>query len=325
MKVRNYAGAAALVAVSLTGVIAAPAGATDRGADRGAGTYERKSRSPRPETIALPDGWRPEGIAAGRGSTFYVGSIPTGAIFKGDVRTGEGDVLVPPQTGRAAIGVAFDARGNRLFVAGGGTGKAFVYDAETGAALAEYVLTTATPTFVNDVVVARDSVWLTDSQQAQLYQLPLKGGKLPVQADVKTVPVPDTPYTTGNNLNGVEAVLGGGKWLIAVQSNVGKLWLIDATSGKATAIDLGGDTVVNGDGLLVRGRTLYVMQNRDNKIAVVRLSEDYKRGTIVDYITDADFDVPSTIDIIGGAIYAVNARFGVASPDTASYAVVKAG
>ena len=29
---------------------------------------------------------------------------------------------------------------------------------------------------------------------------------------------------------------------------------------------------MNGDGLLLDGRTLYVVQNRDNKVAVVRLS-----------------------------------------------------
>ena len=33
-----------------------------------------------PETIPLPNGWQPEGIAIGRGTTFYVGSIPTGAV-----------------------------------------------------------------------------------------------------------------------------------------------------------------------------------------------------------------------------------------------------
>ena len=80
-----------------------------------------------PATIALPNGWQPEGIAVGDGSTFYVGSIPTGAVYRGDLRTGKGATLVPGATGRAAIGVEHD-RG-RLFVAGGMTGKAFVYNA----------------------------------------------------------------------------------------------------------------------------------------------------------------------------------------------------
>ena len=60
-----------------------------------------------PDTIRLPDGWQPEGIAAGRGTSLYVGSIPTGAIWKGDARTGRGDVLVgaspaaPPSASRS--------------------------------------------------------------------------------------------------------------------------------------------------------------------------------------------------------------------------------
>ena len=79
---------------------------------------------PYPETIPLPNGWQPEGIAIGKGTTFYVGSIPTGAIFRGDLRTGKGSTLVSGASGRAAVGVAHD-RG-RLFVAGGPTGKGFV-------------------------------------------------------------------------------------------------------------------------------------------------------------------------------------------------------
>ena len=69
-----------------------------------------------PEEISLPNGFRPEGISIGNGSTFYVGSIPTGAIYRGDLRTGEGGVLVPGVGGRAAIGTKFD-RG-LLYVAG---------------------------------------------------------------------------------------------------------------------------------------------------------------------------------------------------------------
>src|SRR5512145_1311370 len=78
-----------------------------------------------PTRIDLPDGLQPEGIATA-GTQFYVGSIPTGRVLRGDLRTGEWSELVPPQ-GRAAIGMKVD-RG-RLFVAGGGTGGAWVYDA----------------------------------------------------------------------------------------------------------------------------------------------------------------------------------------------------
>src|SRR5512138_3425501 len=69
-----------------------------------------------PAVIPLPDGLQPEGIAAGQGTTFYVGSIPTGAIYRGDLQTGKGEVLVQPQEGRQAIGLKYDNRTKYLFV-----------------------------------------------------------------------------------------------------------------------------------------------------------------------------------------------------------------
>ncbi|MFN2469895.1 MAG: hypothetical protein ABR583_02695 [Gaiellaceae bacterium] len=64
--------------------------------------------------------------------------------------------------------------GRLLFVSGAGTGKAFVYDARTGAPLATYQLATTTPTFINDVVVTRKAAYFTDSRQQVLYRLPLR-------------------------------------------------------------------------------------------------------------------------------------------------------
>jgi len=135
-----------------------------------------------PETIPLPNGFRPEGISIGNGTTFYVGSIPTGAVYRGDLRTGTGAVLVPGATGRAAIGVEFD-RG-LLYVAGGPTGKAFLYASETGALVREVQLALepvdpSNPTFVNDVVVTRDAAYFTDSRRAAIYRLDLAADGTP--------------------------------------------------------------------------------------------------------------------------------------------------
>ena len=41
-----------------------------------------------PETIALPPGWQPEGIASGRGNELFVGSIPTGRVLRVDPKRG---------------------------------------------------------------------------------------------------------------------------------------------------------------------------------------------------------------------------------------------
>src|SRR6185503_7948559 len=120
--------------------------------------------APLPESIPLPNGFQPEGIARGPGTTFFVGSIPTGAIYQGDAVTGEGDILVPAQDGRNAIGLKYDPRTHLLFVSGGGTGFAYVYNADTGENVAEIQLSTL-PSFINDVVIARDAAYFTNSFQ----------------------------------------------------------------------------------------------------------------------------------------------------------------
>jgi sugar lactone lactonase YvrE len=280
-----------------------------------------------PDTIRLPDGWQPEGIASGRGTSLYVGSIPTGAVWKGDARTGRGDVLVPGQAGRSAIGIKVDRR-NRLFVAGGATGKGFVYDARSGADLASYQLAPADApaTFVNDVAVTSRAAWFTDSRIQQLYALPLgRHGRLPAQSQVRTLPLTgDLVYQEGNNLNGIVAARGG-RTLLSVQTNTGKLFRINPRTGVAREIDLGGASLVNGDGMLLAGRVLFVVQNRDNRIAVVKLSHSLSRGRVVATLTDPDFDVPTTIAFQAGRLYAVNARFGTTDPQPARYDIVRVG
>jgi sugar lactone lactonase YvrE len=279
-----------------------------------------------PDTIPLPDGWQPEGIGSGRGTSLYVGSIPTGAVWKTDARTGRGQVLVAGRAGRSAIGLKVDRR-DRLFVAGGATGRAFVYDARTGADLASYQLAAAgAPTFVNDVAVTSRAAWFTDSQAAQLYALPLgRHGRLPGQGQVRTLPLTgDLQLQAGNNLNGIVAAAGG-RVLLSVQTNTGKLFRINPRTGVTREVDLGRDRLVNGDGLLLAGRVLFVVQNRDNKIAVVALSRSLDRGRVVAELTDPDFDVPTTIAATAGRLYAVNARFGTTDPQPARYDIVRVG
>ena len=275
-----------------------------------------------PETIPLPNGFAPEGIAIGNGNTFYVGSIPTGAVYTGNLRTGSGRILVPGAAGRAATGLEHD-RG-RLWVSGAGTGKAFVYNARTGSLLREYVLATGGGTFVNDVVVTKKAAYFTDSMRPVIYRIALSRNGAPGGAT--TIPLSgDYAHVAGQfNLNGIDAVPSG-KTLLTVQSVTGLLFRLDPGTGATRRVDLGGYVLEGGDGLLLHGRTLYVVQNRLNKIAVFRLTGDLRRGTLTRTITDPDFDVPTTIDRLGSRIYAVNARFGTATPTDQSYDVVKAG
>lgn len=277
-----------------------------------------------PEKIALPNGFAPEGIEVGLGKTFYTGSRLTGQIWVGDLRTGTGRTLVEgattPNT-RGATGIEYD-RG-RLWVAGAGFGNARVYNARTGALLREYQFATPPGTFINDVVVTKTAAFFTDSQRAVLYRVALSKNGAP--GAFTTIPLTgDYAHVAGQfNLNGIVATANG-KMLIAVQSFSKKLLLINP-SGVAKTIDIGSYDLVNGDGLLLHGLTLYVVQNFANKVAVFQLSTDLSKATFVRTITDTDFDIPTTIDRAGERLYVVNARFTTATPADPSYHVVKAG
>ena len=227
--------------------------------------------------------------------------------------------------GGAALGMKVDDRG-RLFVAGGGTGTASVYDSRSGRLLAGYALTAA-PTFVNDVVVTRKAAYFTDSQRQQLYVLDLgRRGKLPGAA--RTLPLTgDLQYDTDPmtfELNGIET-LRGGRRLVAVQSGKGKLFAIDPRTGDTDEIDLGGGTVTNGDGLLRQGRWLYVVQNRDNRIAVVRLDRHDEAGADRGLDHGPGLRRPDDARRPRPPLWTVNARFTTPPTPTTEYDIVKVG
>ena len=266
-----------------------------------------------PGKIDLPNGWQPEGIAIGKGTNAYVGSIPTGRIWRGNLRTGQGSVLVPDR-GRQATGVDVDQR-NRLFVGGGPTGGGFVYNARNGADIAQYSFATS-GSFVNDVVVTKRAAWFTDSFLQFVYKVPIgHNGRL--GAAVAVPLTGDIVYGANFNVNGIDATPNG-RTLVIVQSNTGKLFKVNR-QGVTDEIELQGGPLTAGDGILLHGRTLYVVRNQLNEIAVVRLSRNLSSGRVVRTITHPDFDVPTTIDEHGGSLYAVNARFSTPPGEDVPY------
>lgn len=278
-----------------------------------------------PEVIPLPNGFQPEGIATGRGTSFYVGSIPTGAIYRGDLATGKGAVLIPGQAGRAALGLKVDARTNLLFVSGGPTGAAFIYDAKTGADVATIQLTSEASTFVNDVVITNRAAYFTDSFRPVFYRVPLgRDGQLPDPPVSEEIPLGgDFVFVPGSfNANGIAATFNG-RALIIVNTSQAALYRVDPETGVAALIDLGGDSVPNGDGLLLFGRTLFVVQNALNQVAVIDLDRSLESGEIERTLTSPFLRFPTTIAHFGFALYAVNARFDTPpTPDT-EYEVVR--
>jgi hypothetical protein len=267
-----------------------------------------------PTRINLPDGWSPEGITAGHGSTAYVGSLADGAIARVDVRSGAVSVLAAGAPGRVTVGVDFDKRTNRIWAAGGPTSEVRAYDAGTGALLQTYHFTSG---FLNDVAVTRHAVYVTDSNVQQLIVIPLPDdGSVPDPSTAFTLPLTgDLAYIAGFNANGIVASHG---WLVIVQSNTGMLFRVDPTTGMTHTIDLHGASVTSGDGLELHGRTLFVVRNT-NEVDVFHLRRDLSSARLRRTITSPDLDTPTTTALIKGRLLTVNARFEVPATPTTQY------
>lgn len=314
LRVATVALTSAALALTLAGTTSAPAGASPRHGGHHA----------LPSRIALPAGFQPEGITIGRHGTAYLGSRADGDIYAVNLKNGRGRTISQgPGTASVGLKVARD----RLYVAGGAAGTGRVVSTKTGKTLASYPFTSE-PSFVNDVVLGKRAAYFTDSAQPQLYRVTY--AKKAAKAKVTTVPLTgdwvQTPEV--NNANGI-ALSPDRKSLLVVQSNTGYLFRVNPKTGVARRVDLGATLLTNGDGLLVKGRTLYAVQNRDNQIAVVHLNAPGTRGRLVKTLTSKDlpagatFDVPTTVAAYRGSLYLPNARFGVDDADTADYWITR--
>jgi sugar lactone lactonase YvrE len=271
-----------------------------------------------PTSFPLPNGFQPEGIAIGPGPFAFFGSRADGSIYRADLRTGQGSVF-SQGPGTPSLGMKTDRQG-RLFVAGGTGGDARVVDGRTGKVLASYRLATG-ESFVNDVVLTSGGAWLTDSRNPFLYRLRLgRGGSLPDSAT--SLPLTgDLVFGEGNNTNGISRTPDG-KALLVVQSNTGGLFRVDPKTGVTKAVELGGENLANGDGLLLDGRTLYVVQNRLNVVAVLRVDRSGTSARVIERRSDPGFDVPTTMAAFGNRLYLPNARFTTPPDPTTPYNVV---
>ena len=277
-----------------------------------------------PDSIALPNGWQPEGITTD-GKFVYSGSLADGAIFRASVRTGDGKVLATGAPGRVAAGLDFDKRRDLLWVVGGPTGEIRAQNADNGKVVATYEFpsTTAAGRFLNDVVVTHDAVFATDSFNQELAVIPLKHGHghghghgLPPASAATILPLTgDVVFQDGFNLNGI---VESRHMLISVQSNTGLLFRINERTGVSRTINLHGALVTGGDGLELDGRLLYVGRNQ-GQVDAVKLNHNLGAGRVVATITDPSFDTPTTLALARHSLFVINARFNsvpTPTPDT---------
>lgn len=269
--------------------------------------------APFPARIDLDDGWAPEGIAGGAGTTAYVGSLSTGGVASLNLRTGAVDSdFIAGVAGKPAVGLEYEGDANRLWVAGGPAHEVRVYDAASGDLLETYAFASG---FVNDIVVTEEAAYATDSNFPQVLVIPLgDDGSLPAPDDAFTLAISgDFVYQAGFNANGIVAFAG---WLIVPQSNTGELFAIDPSTGESVEL-LPAGSIPSADGIELVGSTLYiVVRGADfTGVAVYRIL-----GGMVSFlgqIPSDDLDVPTTVAFAAGRLWVANARFTTpVTPDT---------
>ena len=266
------------------------------------------------ESFALPgEEVFPEGIGVDKSNgDFYVGSTQDGTIYRGNADApGEAKVFLEGGTdGRdAATGIKVDQQG-RLFIAGRRTGRAFVYDTASGELIKAFETPPGGDTLINDLTFTEDAAYFTDSFRPTLYRVPLTPdsvGDLEPWLDFEGTPL---QYEEGFNLNGISAS-DDGRYLITVRYNAGDLWRIDTETREVSQVDLGGETLTNGDGILLDGRSLYVVRNDPGVIDRVELSQDLLSGEVVEEINAPSFRFPTTIAEYGGRLLVVNSQLNL--------------
>jgi sugar lactone lactonase YvrE len=298
----SWRAVAPLLVLALTVALAVPAAAS-----RPAGV------------IVLPGAKSAEGIAAGRGATFFAGDLFGGDIFRGNFRRGKAELFIDVPAGRMAVGMALDPARRLLFVAGGFTGQGYVYDTRTKATVATYQFGSPQTSVINDVAVTRRGAWFTDSKQGALYFVPMSRAGVSTQFRTRALSGPAADTSGEFNLNGIQATARG-KTLIVAHSANGKLYTVDPSTGASATI--AGVSVPMVDGIVLQGRRLWAVQN-SNRVTRVRLGPRHRSGVVERVITSDRFQVPSTATRYGRWLAVVNAKFDTGIPPTADrYEVV---
>ena len=250
-----------------------------------------------------------EGIGlADDGSTFYVSGVNDGGnVYRGEV--GEEDLELwydgSDTTGR---GIDVDPEG-RVFVAGGPTGTVRIFDAS--GALLTTVATNTAGSFLNDLWVGPDgSVYVTDSSLPMIWRITegADGWQIEPWLDVSPT-ITYTPSTADFDLGGIVTTKDG-EFLLTSQGTTGQLWRIELDTQEIVEVDLAGESIVNADGIVLKGKKLWVVQNFLRQVSLFKLDSDAESARLERVQQTPADKTLTTAKLTRGRLLAVDSQFG---------------
>jgi Cu-Zn family superoxide dismutase len=299
------------VAVMVAGLAAASfVASAPAGADS---AHHARHQSSKTTVYTLDDSTHgnPEGVASD-GKYFYVGATGDGTIYRGRLGHKTVHTFIPGAPGRVSVGMK-ESHGY-LYVAGGPTGKIFVYNLHHPSR-APLTFDTGAGGFLNDLVVTRyGDVYVTDSFRPMLWKIgadQVKPGGMVTSISVS----PEIPFAGGGafNLNGIVAFKGG-RELMVVHTGNGALYRIrfDGHGGRHIT-RVHAPALVGGDGLLVDKGRLIVVRGDPASLTFLRLERDRSRAKILKVVTDPTLRGPSTVARLHDRYLVVNADFATST------------
>jgi len=271
---------------------------------------QKITQHPLPAEITFP-----EGVAYdSRAKVLYSGSAETAAVVRMSPDGKDSTIIVkagelwPAEPFPALLGMKVDDS-ERLWIAGGRTGRMAVLDTKTGQVIKKFETTKPANSLINDVVVASTAAYFTDSLTPTLWRVSITGGQVGTLEPWFQFAGGAIEYTTpGANLNGIAAT-SDGQTLIVVQMNKGLLFRITVKDKRIVPIDVGGDSLTAADGLVLDGRRLYVVRQGEQEIVTIDLVPDLSKGHVVSRFKEPALMWPATAAKVGGRLFVVNTQF----------------
>jgi len=102
----------------------------------------------------------------------------------------------------------------------------------------------------------------------------------------------------------------GGRYLLTALGTTGQLWRIDLRTREIVEVGVSGAPLINADGIVLRGHTLWVVQNFTRQISKLKLGPRYGSAMLEEVVQTPADRTFTTAKRVGSRLLAVDSKFG---------------